>query len=925
MLLIATVMLLVYMLALPIAVWIIFRRAARHQRQTARLERTVAALQAELARTSAQLSQSLGRDRPLSAPEPAAEITPSAAAKGEYRQSAAAVDAAPAIKEPPAPQAAQQAENPWQNPSSASPSGLFSSLTRWLLQGNPLAKIGILLLFFGLAYLMKYSIERDMLAIEWRLGIAALISGGLLAFGWCLRHKQRLYALILQGGAVGALYITVFGAFRLYLLLPYAPAFALLLVICAASVWLAVLQRSLSLAMLASAGGYLAPLLLSPDGGNHLVLFSYYLLLSLGILAISARQSWRELNLLGLIFTFGAALLWGAEHYRQEYYLSSQLFLIANILIFGVGALLFSLRHQPAGKQLVDGVLLFAPPLIGFGMQYLIAQRWAYGPALSAVGYGVFYLLLGRQTRRTAPRLGLFSLALGGCFLTLAVPLAFSARWTAMTWLLEGLCVLWAGLYQGQRRMGWSGSAVMLLGVLSAWYALFFASLTTASFLFIFGILTLSALGASLCWRRYPQVEAHWRRFSLGFFLLGMATWFGWLLYAVDRALDVYLAAFWHGGEFMPPWRTHALLYTPGVLLAVAASAALWQAAGRRLDWPALRHSVWLLWSALLLAVLQQFIAAEYRQFPLLNGGEQLAALAGWLASFAIAYGLLYRNEDALPLRLTQGFHLTLLWMTVGFLLLMASQYLYPLIPAAVEEGEPVLTLALLSVVVIALALPTRHRLWPLTRWTALYNRTGLVPLVAALFTLTGAANLLDGQIAWRGADGFYLPLFNPLEAGMALATAALMLWYRRTLAAFSPHTPLRRQCRLALWLLSFWLLNGLLLRSLAWYAQIPWSADALWASRLIQTAFALLWTLSALVGMLWSTRRQLRGGWLAGALLLGLTVAKLFLVDSAGGGGLARAVAFIGVALLILVVGYFAPLPPKRRPDISESHGGAG
>jgi len=38
--------------------------------------------------------------------------------------------------------------------------------------------------------------------------------------------------------------------------------------------------------------------------------------------------------------------------------------------------------------------------------------------------------------------------------------------------------------------------------------------------------------------------------------------------------------------------------------------------------------------------------------------------------------------------------------------------------------------------------------------------------------------------------------------------------------------------------------------------------------------------------------------------------------------GGLARIVSFIGVGVLLLVVGYFAPLPPKRAeavPDVEK------
>ena len=54
---------------------------------------------------------------------------------------------------------------------------------------------------------------------------------------------------------------------------------------------------------------------------------------------------------------------------------------------------------------------------------------------------------------------------------------------------------------------------------------------------------------------------------------------------------------------------------------------------------------------------------------------------------------------------------------------------------------------------------------------------------------------------------------------------------------------------------------------------------------------------------------------------LLGLVVAKLLLVDMSNRGGAERIVAFIGVGVLMLAVGYFAPLPPKTpaRPARAE------
>jgi uncharacterized membrane protein len=57
-----------------------------------------------------------------------------------------------------------------------------------------------------------------------------------------------------------------------------------------------------------------------------------------------------------------------------------------------------------------------------------------------------------------------------------------------------------------------------------------------------------------------------------------------------------------------------------------------------------------------------------------------------------------------------------------------------------------------------------------------------------------------------------------------------------------------------------------------------------------------------------------LRQSWLAGAGLLAVVVGKLFLIDLDGRGTVARIVSFLGVGLLMLVVGYFCPLPPKGK-----------
>ena len=93
----------------------------------------------------------------------------------------------------------------------------------------------------------------------------------------------------------------------------------------------------------------------------------------------------------------------------------------------------------------------------------------------------------------------------------------------------------------------------------------------------------------------------------------------------------------------------------------------------------------------------------------------------------------------------------------------------------------------------------------------------------------------------------------------------------------------------------------------------MPWRLASLIASKPLQAALTLTWTATALPLMLWATRRGLRPLWMIGAALLAVVVVKLFVLDLAALSGLPRVVAFLGVGVLLLVIGYFAPPPGAR------------
>ena len=60
---------------------------------------------------------------------------------------------------------------------------------------------------------------------------------------------------------------------------------------------------------------------------------------------------------------------------------------------------------------------------------------------------------------------------------------------------------------------------------------------------------------------------------------------------------------------------------------------------------------------------------------------------------------------------------------------------------------------------------------------------------------------------------------------------------------------------------------------------------------------------------MLLAHKRGQRSIWIVGAALMGLVVAKLFLLDLSQTGSVERIASFIGAGLMLLVMGYFATI----------------
>ena len=352
--------------------------------------------------------------------------------------------------------------------------------------GNTLVKLGVLILFLGLAFLLRYTAERVTVPIELRYAAVALVGAGLLGLGWMLRRKRAAYALILQGAGIGVFYLTTLATMKVSGLLDATAGFGFLFAVSVLAAVLAVLQNAPMLAIVAVVEGFAAPVLSSTGQNRPVGLFTYLLVLDVGIVLMAWFRAWRVLNLIGFVGTFTLAAGWAQRNYTDDQFGVVQPFLIVFFVLFTAIGLLFARRtlaDVPAGNAAqpltsraadtlrrvgrVDSALVFGVPMAAFGLQYLLMRPWELGAAFSAMGLAAIYLLLGRMVFATQPR-GLALLAeayaiVGVIFGTLAIPLGLEGRWTGAAWAVEAAGMYWLGARQA-RPYARAFSFLVLLG-----------------------------------------------------------------------------------------------------------------------------------------------------------------------------------------------------------------------------------------------------------------------------------------------------------------------------------------------------------------------------------------------------------------------------------------------------------------------------
>ena len=350
--------------------------------------------------------------------------------------------------------------------------------SQWLM------RIGILLLFAGTAYLMKYSIDNDLITPVQRV-YAGLISGLALVIA-SHKIKEGPFTLLrygLMGVGVGILYIASLAATALYQLIPDILGYVAIGAVSTLAGFLSYRHQSLFLALVGILGAYTTPLVIGIQGGSETSsqYYAYLFFISAGALFVCSRRDWPLLILTSFLLHWSQVIVLLTK-VQDAQWTQALSFTIAYCI--GYSTITFA-RHLRLGTTttFIDMLILVLNAVaFTISVSYLVPLRHdPFYISLATGGASVYYAMHAwfcwKTRRLDYPIFQLFCL-LSGLFALITIPKLISTAWITSTWTLAGLALLILSSKNRNALLGRVGFSLLLLGVirfflidLADWYS----------------------------------------------------------------------------------------------------------------------------------------------------------------------------------------------------------------------------------------------------------------------------------------------------------------------------------------------------------------------------------------------------------------------------------------------------------------------
>ncbi|HEU5234777.1 MAG TPA: DUF2339 domain-containing protein [Terriglobales bacterium] len=337
-----------------------------------------------------------------------------------------------------------------------------------------LNRIGIIAILTGVSYFIKYAFDNGWIGPAGRVALG-LLAGIALIF-WSERFRTRgqgPFSYSMKAVGIGILYLSLWGAFQVYHLVPSAVAFVSMIIVSASTITLALTQDAEILAAFAMIGGFSTPVLLSTGQNHEIVLFSYVALLDLAMLAVVTLKPWRRLLVGAFTGTIILYIGWFAEYYTKEQRITTTIFTILFAAIFAVIPLLTPLT--PSRWRSGFSATLTFLPLLNAAAAFLALNEMYSNDTLTwyALALAAVYLALSGQFKRRAgsnanvvKTINMLHIAIAVAFITIAIPLKLNSHWITLGWLVESAVLLYVSVRTKTNFLRYFAATTLSLGII---------------------------------------------------------------------------------------------------------------------------------------------------------------------------------------------------------------------------------------------------------------------------------------------------------------------------------------------------------------------------------------------------------------------------------------------------------------------------
>ncbi len=377
---------------------------------------------------------------------------------------------------------------------------------------NLMNKVGILILVIALGLGIKYAIGEGWINPVGRILVGLLSGAILIGLAHKLRKNYIAFSSVLIGGGIAVFYFSIAFGYQMYEIFNQTAAFLLMVGITGFAVVLSLAYNRKELAVLAIIGGFATPIMVSSGAGNYKVLFTYIMILDIGMLVLAYYKRWNIVNIVAYASTVILYSLWlfkTNNSGKEIPYVGALLFATGFYIIFFLMNIVNNLKEK-AKFDASEFIILISNSFFYYAAGLFLLHEFApaykgiYTILLAVLNAAFAYPLYKRKEIDRNLVLLLIGIVL--TFVSLTAPVQLNGNYITMFWAIETVLLLWLSQKSGIRLLKTSSFIVvtlMLISLVMDWNKYYFDYNETVltivlNKVFITGIISIISIYFSL-------------------------------------------------------------------------------------------------------------------------------------------------------------------------------------------------------------------------------------------------------------------------------------------------------------------------------------------------------------------------------------------------------------------------------------------